>query len=209
MFDASQSVPAYSDEFRTPFRFKADSVPIQAGHRSDWSRTVFRPKADGFRAPSEWCPSGFGMMSDLDRNGVRIESERCPNRAGNHVLGAPIRAGEASPLRGSDRRRGELWLERPRRRSPACPNLRRGGGLTDGAKHVAQEGSEKGSGNTGGILTPIGHPFIRGAQRRFAPITVRPNRNAGRYESESASDFIGRASSRLIRKTLKTQATKS
>ena len=113
MFNASQSVPAYSDEFRTPFRFKADSVPIQAGHRSDWSRTVFRPKADGFRAPSEWGPSGLGTMSDLDRNGVRMESERCPNRAGNHVLGAPIRAGEASPLRGGDRRRRELEARKP------------------------------------------------------------------------------------------------
>ena len=40
-------------------------------------------------------------------------------------------------------------------------------------------------------MTLFGHPFITGAQRRFAPITVRQNRNAVRYELESVSDLIG------------------
>jgi hypothetical protein len=42
------------------------------------------------------------------------------------VAGAPIRAGGASPLRGGDRRRRELGLESPRRRSPARSDRRHG-----------------------------------------------------------------------------------
>jgi len=42
------------------------------------------------------------------------------------IVGAPIRAGEASPLRRGDRRRRELGLEARRRRSPARSNRRRG-----------------------------------------------------------------------------------
>ena len=58
-------------------------------------------------------------------------------------------------------------------------------------RNVAQKGSENHRKTHGDILTLFGHPSIRDAQRRFAPITVRQNPNAVRYESESLSAFIG------------------
>jgi hypothetical protein len=52
------------------------------------------------------------------------------------------------------------------------------------------------------ILTLLGHPSIREPQRRSAPITVRQNRNAVRYELESVSDLIGiRTHAPLARKS--------
>jgi Regulator of chromosome condensation (RCC1) repeat len=59
---------AYSDADRTGFR-------RESGQCSGGNRTVLG-------APSEWCPSCFGMVSDWVRNGVRIWSDWGPKCAG-------------------------------------------------------------------------------------------------------------------------------
>lgn len=40
-------------------------------------------------------------------------------------------------------------------------------------------------------LTPVGHPFMTPAERRFAPITVRQDRKGVRYGLEQVSVLIG------------------
>ena len=50
--------------------------------------------------------------------------------------------------------------------------------------------------NCGKTLTPVGHPFMTPSERRFAPTTVRQDRNGVRYGLEQVSAFIGIRSSR-------------
>ena len=88
-------------------------------------------------------------------------------------MGAPIWAGEASPLRGGDRWRRELGLEARRHRSLACPNKRRENSFVHSPSRRPKRGSEKHQENRGEILTHIGHPFKSDPERRFAPTTVR------------------------------------
>jgi hypothetical protein len=92
---------------------------------------------------------------------------------GSMSPGAPIRTGEASPLRSSDQRRGELGLESPRRRSPTCPNKRRG----DPLRRRPQKGSEKTANNN--------------PQNLDSKRTLIYDRPAASLRSDKLSDNIG------------------
>src|SRR5712691_11895301 len=56
--------------------------PISVGHRSGPARTPF-----------QWCPKTVrpqpGTLSDMNRNGVRPKSERCPTEIGISVRQPP------------------------------------------------------------------------------------------------------------------------
>jgi hypothetical protein len=99
------------------------------------------------------------------------------------------RAGE-SVTRG-DRRKRELMFGSPFPPLTARPNKRREDvvGLTGGASPLG--GAPKFHINPGKILTPVGHPYITHPARRFAPITVRQDRNPVRQRLESLSDSVG------------------
>jgi len=88
---------------------------------------------------------------------------------------------------------GASWGSKSRRhRSPACPNERRGDILVwpmnvapkKGLRPIEKKKVVK-------TLTLFGHPFMTDHERRFAPTTVRIDRNAVRYGSEQVSAFIG------------------
>ena len=76
------ALPASLHSLSRPLRFIADTLPGQTGHRSISKRTPFR-----------WClktvRSQPGTLSDINRNGVRFQSEHCPNRIGITVRIAP------------------------------------------------------------------------------------------------------------------------
>jgi hypothetical protein len=99
------------------------------------------------------------------------------------------RAGE-SVTRG-DRRKRELKFESPFPPLTARPNRRRGErlGLTDGASPLGGAPNERQS--KGGNLTPVGHLAMTHSERRFAPTTVRQDRNGVRYGLEQVSAFVG------------------
>jgi hypothetical protein len=99
------------------------------------------------------------------------------------------RAGE-SVTRG-DRRKRELEFESPFPPLTARPNRRRDGRprSTDGASPLGGAPNERK--NKAGNLTPVGHLGMTHSERRFAPKTVRQDRNGVRYELEQVSAFIG------------------
>src|SRR4051794_25061127 len=72
------SVPGISDSVPV----KPDTVPDQIGHCSGVSRTAFRagPKSVRYQP---------GILSDINRNAVRFESEHCPTSIGMSVRFAP------------------------------------------------------------------------------------------------------------------------
>ena len=91
----------------------------------------------------------------------------------------------------SDRRERELEFGSPFPPLTARPNRRR-----DSAQGVVAASSPLGGApneheNGGKTLTPIGHPFMTLSERRFAPTTVRQDRNGVRYGLEQVSAFIG------------------
>ena len=99
------------------------------------------------------------------------------------------RAGE-SVTRG-DRRERELEFESSFPPLTARPNRRR----DDVFGWMVQASPLEGAPNEGKtrdeILTPVGHPFISDTERRFAPTTVRQDRNGVRHGLEQVSAFIG------------------
>jgi hypothetical protein len=99
------------------------------------------------------------------------------------------RAGE-SVTRG-DRRKRELEFESPFPPLTARPNRRRDDrpGLTDTASPLGGAPNERQS--KGENLTPVGHLFMTHSERRFAPTTVRQDRNGVRYGLEQVSAFVG------------------
>ena len=110
------------------------------------------------------------------------------------------RAGES--VTRSDRRQPELefgsWLPpltaRPNRRRDDVFGWRVKPSPLEGAPNECKTGGE--------TLTPVGHPFISDSERRFAPATVRQDRNGVRHGLEQVSAFIGirtSASASLIR----------
>jgi hypothetical protein len=100
-----------------------------------------------------------------------------------------VRAGE-SVTRG-DRRERELEFESSFPPLTARPNRRRDEafGLTN--QSSPRRGAPKERKKRGQTLTPIGHPFMTPPERRFAPTTVRQDRNGVRYGLEQVSAFIG------------------
>jgi hypothetical protein len=99
------------------------------------------------------------------------------------------RAGES--VTRSDRRQPELefgsWLPpltaRPNRRRDNIFGWRVKASPLEGAPNECKTRDE--------ILTPVGHPFISDTERRFAPTTVRQDRNGVRHGLEQVSAFIG------------------
>jgi len=99
------------------------------------------------------------------------------------------RAGES--VTRSDRRQPELefgsWLPpltaRPNRRRDDVFGWRVKPSPLEGAPNECKTGGE--------TLTPVGHPFISDSERRFAPATVRQDRNGVRHGLEQVSAFIG------------------
>jgi hypothetical protein len=67
----------------------------------------------------------------------------------DHPIGAPIRAGEASPLRVATSGEANGSSQAPRRCSPARPNKRRGHAVGSRGKASPLRGSE-----TGGHIDP-------------------------------------------------------
>src|SRR4029077_1850636 len=100
-----------------------------------------------------------------------------------------VRAGE-SVTRG-DRRERELQFESSFPPLTARPNRRRDKalGLTTGSSPL--RGAPKTRKKRGQSLTPVGHLFMTSPERRFAPTTVRQDRNGVRYGLEQVSAFIG------------------
>jgi len=90
--------------------------------RSERARSQPRPAAQ----PAAQRETKPGAEHPWRRFGVGTSRK---GRERSEIAGAPIRAGGASPLRGGDRRRRELWLGSRRRRSPARSNRRRGHAL--------------------------------------------------------------------------------
>ena len=99
------------------------------------------------------------------------------------------RAGES--VTRSDRRERELEFGRSFPPLTARPNRRRDDavGLPVGTSPLG--GAPKGHEKCGQTLTPVGHPIKTSAARRFAPTTVRQDRNGVRYGLEQVSAFIG------------------
>ncbi len=99
------------------------------------------------------------------------------------------RAGES--VTRCDRRQRELEFDSPLPPLTARPNRRRddASGLT--AQSSPLGGAPNDRNNRGKTLTPIGHPSMTPAERRFAPTTVRQDRNGVRYGLEQVSAFIG------------------
>lgn len=99
------------------------------------------------------------------------------------------RAGE-SVTRG-DRRERELEFGSSFPPLTARPNRRRDDtlGLPDGSSPLG--GAPRERKNRDQTLTPVGHPSMTPAERRFAPTTVRQDRNGVRYGLEQVSAFIG------------------
>jgi hypothetical protein len=67
---------------RTPVRFISDTNPDQTGHRSGPNRTLIR----SHRKTVRYQP---GLLSDINRNAVRFESDCCPTSIGLGVRFAP------------------------------------------------------------------------------------------------------------------------
>src|SRR5260370_38561214 len=99
------------------------------------------------------------------------------------------RAGE-SVTRGARRKR-ELESESPFPPLTARPNRRREyrPGLTDSASPLGGAPNEHQS--KAGNLTLVGHLVMTHSERRFAPTTVRQDRNGVRYGLEQVSAFVG------------------
>ena len=74
------------------------------------------------------------IQDNADQSGLTEEFHSGPRDSKNPTdkpqlggtWGAPIRTGQASPLRVATGGEASFVLESPRRRSPACPNKRRG-----------------------------------------------------------------------------------
>src|SRR5665213_902842 len=90
-----------------------------------------------------------------------------------------------------DRRQRELEFESPSPPLTARPNRRRDGRLGWMVKASPLEGAPNECKTGDEILTPVGHPFISDSVRRFAPTTVRQDRNGVRHGLEQVSAFIG------------------
>ena len=99
------------------------------------------------------------------------------------------RAGES--VTHSDRRQRELEFESPLPPLTARPNRRRDNAVGLTVESSPLRGAPKEHQNCGQTLTPVGHPFMTPAERRFAPTTVRQDRNGVRYGLEQVSAFIG------------------
>jgi len=106
------------------------------------------------------------------------------------------RAGES--VTRSDRRQRELEFASSLPPLTARPNRRRDDVLGWRVKASPLEGAPN-EGKTGDeILTPVGHPIISDTERRFAPTTVRQDRNGVRHGLEQVSAFIGIRSRRVF-----------
>jgi hypothetical protein len=99
------------------------------------------------------------------------------------------RAGES--VTRSDRRQRELEFARPLPPLIARPNRRRDNVKGWTAESSPLGGAPKEHENGGIYLTPVGHPFMTPSERRFAPITVRQDRNIVRIGLEQVSELIG------------------
>src|SRR6266699_3114202 len=101
----------------------------------------------------------------------------------------------------SDRRERELEFGSPFPPLTARPNRRR-----DSAQGVVAASSPLGGApneheNGGKTLTPIGHPFMTPSERRFAPTTVRQDRNGVRYGLEQVSPLSSESAQNPASKT--------
>ena len=99
------------------------------------------------------------------------------------------RAGES--VTRSDRRQPELEFGSSLPPLTARPNRRRDDVFGWRVKASPLEGAPNECKTGGEILTPVGHPFISDSERRFAPTTVRQDRNGVRHGLEQVSAFIG------------------
>src|SRR5208283_3068608 len=99
------------------------------------------------------------------------------------------RAGES--VTRSDRRQRELEFESPLPPLTARPNRRRDDVFGWRVEASPLEGAPNECKTGDKILTPVGHPFISDSERRFAPTTVRHDRNGVRHGLEQVSAFIG------------------
>jgi len=99
------------------------------------------------------------------------------------------RAGES--VTRSDRRQPELEFGSCLPPLIARPNRRRYDVFGWRVKASPLEGAPNEGETDGEILTPVGHPFISDKERRFAPATVRQDRNGVRHGLEQVSAFIG------------------
>ena len=99
------------------------------------------------------------------------------------------RAGES--VTRSDRRQRELEFESPLPPLTARPNRRREDALGLMAEPSPLRGAPNEHEKSDKNLTPVGHPFISDKERRFAPTTVRQDRNGVRHGLEQVSAFIG------------------
>ena len=99
------------------------------------------------------------------------------------------RAGES--VTRSDRRQREQEFESPLPPLTARPNRRRDDALGLTTESSPLRGAPNECKNRGKTLTPVGHPFMTPSERRFAPTTVRQDRNGVRYGLEQVSAFIG------------------
>lgn len=118
-----------------------------------------------------------------------------------HLFG---RAGESVPR--GDRRERELEFGSSFPPLTARPNRRRDHALgwPDGSSPLG--GAPRASENRDQTLTPVGHPIITPAERRFAPTTVRQPRNGVRHELEQVSDIIGIRRCRVCSKSARWQS---
>ena len=91
----------------------------------------------------------------------------------------------------SDRRQRELEFDSPLPPLTARPNKRREDTLGLKVESSPLGGAPNEHQNCGKTLTPVGHPFMTPSERRFAPTTVRQDRNGVRYGLEQVSAFIG------------------
>ena len=99
------------------------------------------------------------------------------------------RAGE-SVTRG-DRRKRELEFGSPFPPLTARPNKRRDDAVGWPTESSPLGGASSERKNRDQTLTPVGHPIMTPAERRFAPTTVRQDWNGVRYGLEQVSDIIG------------------
>ena len=99
------------------------------------------------------------------------------------------RAGESVPR--GDRRERELEFGSSFPPLTARPNRRRDDAVGWPAETSPLGGAPKEHEKSGETLTPVGHPLMTPAERRFAPTTVRQARNGVRYGLEQVSAFIG------------------
>ena len=91
----------------------------------------------------------------------------------------------------SDRRQRELEFDSPLPPLTARPNKRREDTLGLKVESSPLGGAPNEHQTCGKTLTPVGHPFMTPSERRFAPTTVRQDRNGVRYGLEQVSAFIG------------------